>query len=232
MHNTLRRCSLLASRSRAALVPRLAARTLCTPPAKQSLADKGLIHGVDELSNETLFLLSKTGDLTAARERMIREVMGIDGVDRDAAKEMTRTIAKKNAEGLFMGLLPYRVGISVAIASAWISIPAVFSLQFAKTFNTYFVTTEVPSKSELDTLLEVGSWTWNWMEPPLGTISFFLLCLQYARDQRINIGQKPWTDQYRSNQADKVALAFPLYDRHIVRDYAKVTVFEDDSDDF
>ena len=81
-------------------------------------------------------------------------------------------------------------------------------------------------------MLEVGSWTWNWMEPPLGTISFFLLCLQYARDQRINIGQKPWTDQYRSNQADKVALAFPLYDRHIVRDYAKVTVFEDDSDDF
>ena len=25
-------------------------------------------------------------------------------------------------------------------------------------------------------------------EPPLGTISFFLLCMQYARDQRINIG--------------------------------------------
>jgi hypothetical protein len=28
-----------------------------------------------------------------------------------------------------------------------------------------------------------GSWTWSWMEPPLGHISFFLLCLQFARNQ-------------------------------------------------
>ena len=183
MLQAFRRASLLAPRSRVALLPRLASRALCIPPEDQPLATKGLIHGVDELSNETLFMMAKTGDLTSCRERMIREVMAVDGVGRDAAKETTRAIAKKNAEGLFIGLLPYRVGISVAIASAWISIPAVFSLQFAKSFNTYFVTTEVPSKSELDTLLEVGSWTWNWMEPPLGTISFFLLCLQYARDQ-------------------------------------------------
>lgn len=275
-----RRASLLAPRSRVALLPRLASRALCIPPEDQPLATKGLIHGVDELSNETLFMMAKTGDLTSCRERMIREVMAVDGVGRDAAKETTRAIAKKNAEGLFIGLLPYRVGISVAIASAWISIPAVFSLQFAKSFNTYFVTTEVPSKSELDTLLEVGSWTWNWMEPPLGTISFFLLCLQYARDQaraphssapqlcvcsasppvapaatgssccnvscpdhpcppacppaaqRINIGQKPWTDHYKSQSADQLAAFFPTYDKHIVRDYAKVTVFDDDSNDF
>ena len=31
--------------------------------------------------------------------------------------------------------------------------------------------------------LEVGSWSWNWMEPPLGQLSFFLLCLQYSRAQ-------------------------------------------------
>lgn len=183
MMQGFRRASLLAPRSRLALLPRIASRTLCTPPEKQSLANKGLIHEVNELSNETLYMMAKTGDLAASRERMIREVMLVDGADRDSAKEMTRTIAKKNAEGLFVGLLPYRVGIATAIFSAWISIPAVFSLQFAKWFNTYFVTTEVPPKSELDTLLEVGSWTWNWMEPPLGTISFFLLCLQYARDQ-------------------------------------------------
>jgi hypothetical protein len=34
---------------------------------------------------------------------------------------------------------------------------------------------------DLETWLEVGSWSWNWMEPPLGQISFFLLCLQYSR---------------------------------------------------
>lgn len=82
--------------------------------------------------------------------------------------------------------------------------PLVFSLAVAKPFNEWFVTTDVPPSSELDTFLEasfaqpegegdgvysglahvvvdawqVGSWTWNWMEPPLGTFSFVLLCMQ------------------------------------------------------
>ena len=31
-------------------------------------------------------------------------------------------------------------------------------------------------------MLEIGSWSWNWMEPPLGTISFVILSFQLARD--------------------------------------------------
>ena len=45
-------------------------------------------------------------------------------------------------------------------------------------FNEGFVTTEVAEAKDLETWLEVGSWSWTWMEPPLGQISFFLLCLQ------------------------------------------------------
>ena len=48
--------------------------------------------------------------------------------------------------------------------------------------------------------------------------------------QRINIGQKLWIDHYKSQQADKLAAAVPMYSKGIVRDYAKVTVFEDDSE--
>lgn len=55
--------------------------------------------------------------------------------------------------------------------------------------------------------LEVGSWSWNWMEPPLGTISFFLLCMQFAREQRVNIGIKPFTERLKLHQADKVHTA-------------------------
>lgn len=28
---------------------------------------------------------------------------------------------------------------------------------------------------------EIGAWTWNWMEPLTGTLSFTLLTLQFAR---------------------------------------------------
>ena len=79
---------------------------------------------------------------------------------------------------------------------------------------------------DADTILEVGSWSWSWMEPPLGTISFFLLCMQYSRDQRLNMGQKPYTEWYKSQRADRLAAAFPAYTTEIVRDYAKATAFD------
>lgn len=50
-------------------------------------------------------------------------------------------------------------------------------------FVQHMVTTEVPPDKDLETWLEVGSWSWGWMEPPLGQLSFFLLCMQLARHQ-------------------------------------------------
>ena len=262
--------------------------------------DSAHLREVHELSGEALFLMSAYPGvhLEASRERMLREVQLVDGISHEEAKVVVRKMASKNTENLFYGLLPYRVGIVTAVSAAWLSIPAVFSKSFAIAFNEKFVTTEVPHAEDMETMLEIGSWSWNWMEPPLGTISFFLLCLQYARDQRINIGWKPWTEHWKSTQADKLAAAYPQcaarhpvpatasartastfsaaalffwrialhhttsasttssrrrrrrrcglhghrtlhctlvshrYNRSIVRDYAKVTCFEDDSDDF
>lgn len=211
----------------------LAARALSNEPVHAAKC-KELIREVDEVSGESLYMMANMpgGHLGASRERLIRDVMDVDSVDRASATEKVRAIAKKNSEGVFMGILPYRVGITVAIVSGWASIPGVFSVPLAKWFNTYFVTTDIPPPEDLQTILECGMWTWGWMEPPLGTVSFFLLCLQYARDQRINIGQKPWTERWKSEQADKLAAAYPQYNTAIVRDYGKCTCFEDDSDDF
>jgi hypothetical protein len=39
------------------------------------------------------------------------------------------------------------------------------------------------------------------MEPPLGQISFFLLCMQYARAQLENLGAKPYTAAYKSRRS-------------------------------
>ena len=59
----------------------------------------------------------------------------------------------------------------------------VFDEKLALWFNEAYVTMEIPPQSDLDTWLEVGSWTWGWMEPPLGTISFVLLALQVRRNR-------------------------------------------------
>jgi hypothetical protein len=50
------------------------------------------------------------------------------------------------------------------------------------------VCADVPEAKDLETWLEVGGFAWNWMEPPLGTISFVLLCMQFARSQLQNLG--------------------------------------------
>ena len=42
--------------------------------------------------------------------------------------------------------------------------------------NRQFVKEEIPKDPEmLDTVFKVGAWTWQWMEPAIGTASFVLL---------------------------------------------------------
>jgi len=213
-------------------LPRLATRTLSSAPPPGTLSSNDHIRCYKDLSGEALFSMSRNGDVGSCRERLAREIMVVDKLNREDAIEVVRSMANKNAEGLTMSLMPYHIGIGAAVVAAWVSVPAVFSLQFAKAFNEVMVTTDVPAASDLDTMLEVGTWTWNWMEPPLGTISFFLLCLQYARDQKVNIGYKPWTVYWKERQGAKLAAAYPQYHKQIVRDYGQATCFDDDSDDF
>ena len=239
----------LAVRSLPGLIARPAAARLmrmssAPPPGPTIGSPEHHIRDYTDLSGADLFRMSAQsgGCLGSSRERLAREVMIVDNVSHEDALEVVRGMARKNAGGLTDALpsVPTRLfvkyqqlGISTAFIAAWVSIPAVFSLQFAKAFNDLTVTTKVPPASDLDTMLEVGIWTWNWMEPPLGTISFFLLCIQFARDQKVNIrGGKPWTTYWKEKQGDKLAAAYPQYHKPIVRDYGQETCFEDDSDNF
>ena len=129
-------------------------------------------------------------------------------------------MAKANHSGMFLLTLPYKLGIAGGFAVAAATIPLCFSLDTALWFNEAFVTTDVPEDADLETWLEVGSWTWNWMEPPLGQASFFLLCLQYMRAQMQNVGFKPYTDSVKSYRANSLINAFPQYNRSIVEDFS------------
>jgi len=204
------------------------ALTSRAPQVPTAAEAEAMPRHVSQLSGEALFILAQTGTghAGAARERLRREIMHVDEVDYFQAGARISELAKVNTENLNLARAPYFVGIGTALVSGWASIPLVFNKWTAKHFNEIAVTTDVPETSDLETMLEVGMWSWGWMEPPLGTISFFILCMQYSRDQRINLGLPLFTQRYQDSCAAKLEKAFPQYDRLVVRDYAKVMAFD------
>merc|ERR1719356_593380 len=77
----------------------------------------------------------------------------------------------------------------------------------------------LPDPHDVETVLEVGAWTWNYMEPVLGTASFVLLAAQFARSQMLNLRLRPYTHSVKSRRADIVAKEFPMFDKRLIRDY-------------
>ncbi len=80
---------------------------------------------------------------------------------------------------------------------------------------------DVPEEKDLETPLEVGSFAWNWMEPPLGTISFSLLCMQFARAQLENLGAKPYTHWFKARRARRLCAEFPQYNPTVVASFSE-----------
>merc|ERR1712224_1016992 len=125
--------------------------------------------------------------------------------------------------GLFLVRFPYRVGILAALVAGFGSIPMCFDLHTTLWFNEGYVTMDVPEPKDLETWLEVGSWSWNWMEPVLGQVSFALLTAQFFRAQMTNIGLRPYGHWIRNNRANAVVAAFPQYNQQLLKDLARST---------
>jgi hypothetical protein len=170
----------------------------------------------EELSNDVLVTIAVLGDQEAREERLIREIMAVDNKSWKEAEETFLKIVESNRKHLFISTLPYKFGIFVSVSAGLASIPLIFELNTVLLFNEMFVTTDVPEAKDLETPLEVGSWAWNWMEPPLGQISFFLLCMQYARAQLQNLGAKPYTEWFKNKRAERLCKEFPNYDKFIM----------------
>jgi hypothetical protein len=174
-----------------------------------------------EMDNATLAILGGLGNHQARTEILIRHIMATDACSYDEAQLVYNQIFKKNSEYMFMLSLPYQVGIASALTVGFASFPMVFHLKTAEVFNASFVTTDIPEPKDLETMLEIGSWTWNWMEPPLGTLSFILLCMQYARSQVQNLGIKPYTELIKQWRGERLAKAFPKYDPRVLLAYSE-----------
>ena len=161
------------------------------------------------------------GDQDAREERLIRDIMAKDDVSWEEAQPKFEEIIAANRRGLFVSTLPYKIGIVSSLVLGFGSIPMIFDLNTALWFNEAYVTTDVPEERDLETPLEVGSWTWNWMEPPLGQMSFFLLCMQYARAQLQNLGAKPYTAYILKRRAGRLCREFPDYCPYVLESFSE-----------
>merc|ERR1719498_1951380 len=120
-----------------------------------------------------------------------------------------------------MAKFPYRAAIATSVFAGFASFPLCFHLDTVMWFNDAYVTADHAEAKDLETALEVGSWSWNWMEPPLGQLSFFLLTLQYARAQMQNIGLKPYTEWLCGKRGERLANKFPSYNSRVLKNYAQ-----------
>lgn len=176
-----------------------------------------------EMDNQTIVALAATKDLRANEEYVKRHIMARDHIHYQQACSIFETIRAKNRQGMALLAVPYYVGMTVALTSAVVAIPMVFDLDTAQSFNNDYVTANVPPPEDLETMLETGSWAWSWMEPPLGTISFVLLALQFSRAQMQNLGIRPYTGAIKRWRGGRLARAFPQYDEDVLIQYSEST---------
>mmetsp|Transcript_13138 Transcript_13138/g.29176 ORF Transcript_13138/g.29176 Transcript_13138/m.29176 type:complete len:246 (-) Transcript_13138:189-926(-) len=178
-----------------------------------------------EMSNHQLLILAADGTEGAVRERMVRDVMATDEIDWDEASLVVDGMAEFNKSGDLLMRLPYQVGIFTAVSTGIGSIPMVFNLELASWFNNRYVTAEIPQPEDVNTWLEVGGWTWNWMEPVLGTASFTLLAFQFSRALLVHCRIKPYNDWILSMRANRLEKKYDHYTGMLVRQFSKAQPF-------
>lgn len=177
-------------------------------------------HDFSQLDNRALLTLAAMKNHSARIEVLKRHIMVSDTASYEEATKTFDVIQESNRRWMPLTSLPYLVGITTATSVGFASIPLCFHSPTVHSFNEVFVTTDVPEPADLETMLEVGSWAWNWMEPPLGTLSFMLLCLQFSRAQLENLGIRPFTQYIKAQRAQRLCREFPGYDDRVLTDFS------------
>jgi len=181
-------------------------------------AEKQVTH-VCEMPHQSLAELAVLGDHCARRERLLREIMAVDQVPWGKAHEVLNEISIFNEKYYWFETLPYRVGITVAFFGGIASILLVFWKPAAYWYGINIAGEELPEDvkdiSEMTTM-QVGAWTWSWMEPMIGVATFALLCCQFTRAQAAKMNMKLWSDFLLDWRGARIARKFPQYDGSIL----------------
>jgi hypothetical protein len=214
-----------SNRERHALV--VHARAMSTVASSKPTIEvaKEMPREFHEMSDKMIMRLAVGGNYKACKERMVREVRAVNGVDYATATSTVDEMSSANRSANAIYKLPYNLGITLAIGAGLASFPLVFDINTALWFNEAYVTADVAPDEDLETALEVGSWTWAWMEPPLGQISFFLLCMAWSRENMKNVNISPYTEWMKAKRAASLADKFPQYNETITKEFAEADMF-------
>lgn len=199
-------------------------------PTPARISQKNQRRRFSEFSNETLAVMSSLGVHGASKERMLREIMRVDKCNYMESHAVLTKMNENLEGGTTLHKLPYQAIIAGAWALGVVIIPlGVFQQDLAMWFATEHVGVELPPAHEIDTVWKVGTWSWAWMEPIIGTWSFVLLALQLIRSNGLMIDAKPFNERILTARADGLYKKFRQYEREIVRDYSKSDPFGRDS---
>lgn len=178
------------------------------------------------MSNTILLSRMDEGDSDVVTEILIRNIMATDKIDWVEARNKLEEIQDYNRAGMYALSLPYRMGILLSGAAAFCCIPMVFHKETVLIFNELAVTSDVPEAADLETHFEVGSWAWDWMEPMMGTFSFVLLSLQFAKAQMKHLGIGPYTQWVMSGRVKRLQERFPQYNCRLLSEYVWTSRFK------
>lgn len=176
-----------------------------------------------ELSNEELLVLSHMGSNDACVERLVREVMRVDHLEWSVARRRVIEIDKFYSTLMTSATFPYMLGIGAAILAGGLAIPFVYCREIAEWTNDTFVHSPAEEPENMKTIWEVSGWSWNWMEPLLGTASFTILCLQLVRAMGSDVDMLAFNERCKVYNADLLADKYPEYNRGIIRAFAKTS---------
>jgi len=186
-------------------------------------AEKQPTH-VCEMSHQSLAELAMLGNHCARRERVIREIMAVEGITWGRAHEVLSKLDAYNERYYWIESMPYRIGITCAFIGGVLGSMMVFYKPVALWYGEQIAGEELPEGvkdiSEMTTN-QVGTWTWGWMEPMIGTASFVLLCAQFGRAQVMKMNMKTYADHLLTWRANRLAAKFPELDGSMVRAWAK-----------
>lgn len=181
---------------------------------------KSMKTSFTSMSNMDIIHLASEGDPMANREVLTRHIMSVDNIEYDEAAKIFTKIREVHRGNVILHFAPYHLGLVVSLAGAAASFPLVFEYNTVMAFNDGWVTMDIPEPKDLETWLEVGAFSWNWMEPILGQVSFVLLCLQFARAQFLNLGLRPYGKLVRDLRVKRLIKHFPQYDPRILSNYS------------
>lgn len=179
---------------------------------------------ISEMAHSTLAHLALSGNHFAHRERMIREIMSVDNVTWEKAHDVLAEMDEYKERHYWYVTMPYRFGIVTATFFGIASCFLVFHPATAYWYGRQIANEDLPEdKPDISamTINQVGTWTWQWMEPMIGTASFVLLCAQFMRGQYLKLNMKSFLDIMESRKATMLADRYKLYDRSMVRTWAK-----------